>query len=258
MVPHEDTVNFTEGPSKARGVPPENDHGNFIVNGQRAARREQPWMITLQIFYEGAWYHTCGGGLIQSNKVLTAAHCMRFWGEDESEGQWDFRVGLAWYDLSLGTENIGSQTYRVRRVQRHPSYRYNGVDKPSGIQPNDVAILTIGTAVLDERVQTIPLAGSRDRFLEETCTVTGWGDTENGYPTILRKSQAIVMDQNLCRNFWRIGQARIYSQEMCTWDWPYRLSSACSGDSGGPLVCRGKMAGLVSWGLTYCNGCFPG
>jgi len=252
--PEQQSRNFTEGPS-----PVTEDIVHSIVNGDRAHRKQQPYMVTIQLNFGGAWYHVCGGALITPKHVLSAAHCLRWWGFDDKSSLYDYRVGLNWYDLTLGTENPNSQTYGVKRAKRNARYRYRGVEFPSTIQPNDIAVLTLrGEVDIGQYVSTVELADTDEEFTEERCVLVGWGDTGEGYPSILQRTELTVMDQTLCRQFWRIGNSRIYSQELCTWDWPFGLSTGCKGDSGGPLVCRGKLAGIVSWGLTYCNGCFPG
>ena len=43
-----------------------------IVNGEEAGRKETPWMVSLQTSYG---FHFCGGSLISSTEVVTAAHC---------------------------------------------------------------------------------------------------------------------------------------------------------------------------------------
>ena len=46
-----------------------------IVGGSQAEQNEWPWQVSLQL-YRGAWFHFCGGSLIDNRWVLTAAHCL--------------------------------------------------------------------------------------------------------------------------------------------------------------------------------------
>ena len=46
-----------------------------IVGGSQAEQNEWPWQVSLQL-YRGAWFHFCGGSLIDHRWVLTAAHCL--------------------------------------------------------------------------------------------------------------------------------------------------------------------------------------
>ncbi|XP_012939598.1 chymotrypsin-like serine proteinase [Aplysia californica] len=168
-----------------------------------------------------------------------------------------FRVGLGWYDLRLGRFAPGSQTIFVKDVDVHPEYFRYKVGKI--YVPNDIAVLTLEKcATITKTVQIIPLA-VRGSFVNQRCSLTGWGvnrrDIDNRF--ILQRTETTIISNKLCRDFWRLARSSISKKQLCTLDWPYKLSTACSGDSGSPLVCDGKFVGIVSWGLTYCNGCFP-
>ena len=48
-------------------------NNNRIIGGENAVRREFPWQVAL--VYRGGSIPSCGGTLLSSDTVLTAAHC---------------------------------------------------------------------------------------------------------------------------------------------------------------------------------------
>lgn len=58
--------------SKKTSNYPSNNHHSRIVGGSTADEDDYPWMVSLQ----QTWGHFCGGSLISSQWVLTAAHCV--------------------------------------------------------------------------------------------------------------------------------------------------------------------------------------
>ena len=48
-----------------------------IVGGSNDVKDAHKYQISLQKKTSGgSWYHTCGGSIIKSNRILTAAHCI--------------------------------------------------------------------------------------------------------------------------------------------------------------------------------------
>jgi secreted trypsin-like serine protease len=199
-----------------------------VVGGTASAEGAHPFMASLQ---DGSGFAFCGGSVIASRFVLTAAHCV----EDGDAS------GLS---VVVGTNDIGDGSgtrIAVSRVSVHPAYADS---------THDVAVLELAAAA---PVAPIALAAEGDDALEAdgtTVTVAGWGDqTPLAGGGLLTSStlrevdlQVVADDSFECSADAATG--------ICA---AALLKDSCQGDSGGPLwgVAGGRrtQVGVVSYGL---------
>ena len=146
-----------------------------IVGGEDAAPEEFPWQVAL-VSREGS-DPFCGGSLLSSMTVLTAAHCE----QDVS----NFLVVVGEYDLSKPT----GEYVRASEWITHPNFDSSTLD-------NDFAIIQLETPVkFSDSVRPICLPDVGDTDDGDTdydsvvSTVTGWGILwpEGPQPDVLQK-----------------------------------------------------------------------
>lgn len=209
-----------------------------IVGGTTASHGEFPWQVSLM--YGGS--HVCGGTLIDSQWVATAAHCF----EDYHNARY-WTVGVGMHDRH---HVYTTQVHHVRNLIVHTGYN-------SHTNLNDIALMKLDKPVdiNTQYVRAACLPDAHDSFDQMTCTVTGWGATyfdENGNAPgaqFLRKVDVPTMSNYQCQYF--LGRNNVHTSNICA---GLRAGGkdACQGDSGGPLVCKKngvwKLAGIVSWG----------
>ncbi|KAM9095241.1 serine protease 42-like [Sarcophilus harrisii] len=219
-----------------------------VISGQAAPLNKWPWQVSLQIYNS----HLCGGSLINTEWVLTAAHCIL----------WNFD-----YTVKLGDVfyfNLGSGTFMtVRDILIHPSYSELIIPK------NDLALVRLNSSVnLSQATQPICLPDSKFYVKNGTrCWVTGWGRTEDkraslptddSYPYVLQEADVFILERHHCNEilkkylFLSILIPYINEKMICAFH--PKGKDACQGDSGGPLVCEvGQhtwvQVGIVSWGF---------
>lgn len=223
-----------------------------IVGGDNAAANEYPWQASLQYFSAqyGGWFHFCGGSLISTIDVITAAHCL-----DDMAGI-TMRVVLGDHVLNI-LEN-SEQYIDVASFTMHNQYRSNA----PGI-PNDIGVIRLAeSAVFNSYVQPIAYPEATDEFTpSDVCFISGWGRTDGldpmSAPMTLQKTDMNVVTMSTCQLTWG---SYIKTSHICIND-KNLDSSACMGDSGGPFVCeRGGsyvLAGLTSWGSSECDRDLP-
>jgi len=208
----------------------------MIVGGSEAPAHAYPHQISLQVRSGGGWYHSCGGSIVGTNKIVTAAHCVY----GQSAG--NLRVVAGDHDLfvSEGTEQVSN----VRSLVYHPSYNPNTIDY-------DYAVIRLSSSLsLNSNVNTIALASSEPT--SGSCVNSGWGNTRGDggvtNPARLQHVTLPLVGRSSCSSAFS-GINSVTARMICA---GASGQGACNGDSGGPLVCGGRLAGIVSWGMQPC------
>jgi secreted trypsin-like serine protease len=221
-----------------------------IIGGEPADFGEYPFMVAL-LFEPTAGNdfqkQYCGGSLIGSRWVLTAAHCA------------DFLAGPQEVAVAVSRTHLDSaegQRVAVRSIHIHPDY------DPNAISP-DVALLRLARPVTG--VDPIQLAGPGDDAFEAAgtrLTVIGWGNTSTtgqaSFPNELREVVVPVVADGPCDTAYH-GFVTVETQ-LCAGE---KGVDSCGGDSGGPLFATTSggqviQVGVVSYGIGCAKQRYPG
>lgn len=222
--------------------------GTKIVGGTPTTVNEYPWMAGIKS--GGSSRYNCGGTLIASQWVLTAAHCVVFSNMPQSPSQ--FTVTLGDYIQSNATASPLRKIFSVSQIIYNSKYVSSSYD-------NDIALMKLSTAA-DMTVYTpvcLPAAGTD--YTGKTASIYGWGTTSSGgsVSDTLLEAAITIVSQATCQaayNTYTAAQGQssvtITSNMICA---GASGKDTCQGDSGGPMTVpnslnRHELAGATSWG----------
>ncbi|XP_058816383.1 uncharacterized protein LOC131679667 [Topomyia yanbarensis] len=222
-----------------------------IAFGKTARLFDFPWMALLLDFDRTI---SCGGTLIATSYVLTAAHCDR---KVEYVRLGEFNVSKR-IDCSDDGKDCADppQEIQVAKFIKHPLYS-------SSKRKNDIALVKLAKpAVLSFSVKTICLPiGSMVKNPEPThMFVTGWGLTERGTTSkVLQYATLMLVPNSQCTSILaRLSDAISLDQDSQICAKGQGKVDNCAGDSGGPLQYLSRQAsavqyGIVSFGVNSCG-----
>ncbi|XP_075456970.1 coagulation factor XII isoform X1 [Ascaphus truei] len=248
-----DPTTSTEGPSDGSTRLPVNCGERFrkspsltprIVGGLVALPASHPYIAAL---YIGNLF--CGGALISSCWVLTAAHCLQH------------RPDVTELTVVLGqrlfnTTDMYTITFPVQKYILHEMYSEITFQHDIAL----VKLKAVGEACAEFSQFVQPVCLSQNFKVAGTgtqCEVAGWGHQHHGaeqYALYLQEAFIPIIPHTQCCSP-NVHGNRILPGMLCA-GFLEGGADACQGDSGGPLVCevdgRIELNGIVSWG-TGCG-----
>ena len=258
-----------------------------IVGGSTASVAQYPWQAAVVLRGSGSAHNRqfCGGSLVTSRIVMTAAHCVYDTDpdcllscnglipicnaiSDPPPGDGTCKLDPDDVDVVLGRTTL-SGTDGAEIPVEAVSYRsnYNPNYQGDGVPRFDVGYLVLSAASGQGQIK---IAGSDEGALWDAgspAVVSGWGTMSDsgGAKTqdTLRAAQVNVIDDTTCANDYAfLGGGDFDPATMLCAGTPSG-ADACFGDSGGPLQAPiegggDRLVGIVGWGYGCGDPSFPG
>ncbi|CAF3364480.1 unnamed protein product [Rotaria sp. Silwood1] len=216
-----------------------------IIGGEQADIDSWGWIVSIRIGNS----HVCGGSLISSTLILTAAHCL-----------------MSIKSLASLNINAGSTYLSIIHQQRKVSQIYIHQYYDSNTFVNDIAIIRLSSPINmnDRSIALICLPSTKTIYYPPTDTTVvaiGWGVLSSGNKVPSDSLQQVTLKTLSktsinCRTVIHNNTIQFCSGV------PGGGKDTCQGDSGGPLMIFSKdqwiLVGITSYGISCALADYPG
>ncbi|XP_061135101.1 tissue-type plasminogen activator isoform X1 [Syngnathus typhle] len=218
-----------------------------MFGGRQSDISEQPWQAVINVYQARLrkHFHRCGGILIDSCWILTAAHCFE---PTDKPSKLEVILGRTFRKENSSSEQI----FKVEKYWIHEKFDNDSFD-------NDIALLKlksdIGVCAVNSP-EVLPACLPEPGLVLPDwteCEISGYGkDSEFSahYSERVKRGFVRLWPRERCVPAVLSGR-KVTANMLCAGD-TRGLDDACKGDSGGPLVCRSNdkmtLMGVISWG----------
>lgn len=248
----------TEGIVEPFPILPNEDHCGLdnaaprIFGGDETEKDQFRWTVALDYNTPNIKGVHCGGSLINTKYVITAAHCVAHVKVEELKlrlGEWDLENNPDCDEYDDCNPDVVIAT--ISKIIIHPQY---------GKHRNDIALLRLTEALPDNYTAHIlpiclPLSTKfrHDLFPNAYVSAVGWRTTESELRSKLKMSVELVTTSlEECTEDLRDIDVQLNEMHICARFSQDQIRDTCYGDLGGPLQIQQNgnyyLIGVMSFG----------
>ncbi|CAF0934190.1 unnamed protein product [Brachionus calyciflorus] len=193
------------------------DSPHKIVGGQESLKGDWPWQIALT--YNNRLI--CGGSIINSYWVVTAAHCV-YSSLDPSR----YKIISGLHDTNA--HDSFTDIKSVSKIIVHPGYSNFGYR-------NDIALIKLSERLIfNDYIMPVCIPDLTFNLTNQDGIATGWGSQYSGGPIsrYLMEVELPILSDTKCKEKYQSVET---TTAICAGDNGLNIDT-CQGDSGGPLV----------------------
>ncbi|MBX2881407.1 MAG: serine protease [Granulosicoccus sp.] len=197
-----------------------------VIGGTTVPDDRYPFMVA--VYYDptgdGSFVTDCGGTIVGSRWIMTAAHCMLDFGtlEPIEASRVAIRAGV----LDLDDVDQGKLIV-AKNIYIHPNFSIE-------TKAADIALIELAEPVNAPAI-SLPVTGSNVPAVGELANITGWGqiDTQGTYPSDLQEGSVQIVAYSQCMPFYY--QDPQIDERFCAGGVASGGRNWCPGDAGGPI-----------------------
>ncbi|XP_053615497.1 trypsin CFT-1-like [Plodia interpunctella] len=211
--------------------------GQFISGGASTAISTYPFAAALVTnLGSGAFQYACGGSVLTTTAVLSAASC--FYNDDGLND-------ASWWQVRLGSSNVnsGGSLHQILQIIPHEDFNRLTLD-------NNLAVLrTSGIVLQPGVVELARIAGGAFQFQKnQRVWVVGWGSSRENLAGELHHVQTFAIDQDVCTVRYNDFGFGITDNMVCVGWLDVGVHGQCpEGGAGSSLVVDNIVVGVYSW-----------
>ena len=226
-----------------------------VVGGNETYDGEFPWTVSVR----RNDHHHCGGVIVASRWILTAAHCV----QSRVPSSFIIRIG----EFDLHRPDYHTTDYSVEKIVIHENYSGLIKSSLSNINGADIALIkTKRNIIMNEHAWPVCFPSVDHTYSGQEAIVVGWGkshEKSDSYSERLQKAKLPIIDNNVCRHWFRMaGRDMPINEKIICAGYKDGGRDACHGDSGGPLLSKindqWSVIGVVSTGIGCARPFLPG